>query len=490
MKNLISYQPKQSSITYIILGILAFCFLLHIQIIPLDFQGKHAWRQTQTMWNIKNFVESDSNILNPRVSHYNHNDTNIQRYEFPIMQWTIGMVQRALGQHPSIVRIMLFLICAWASIGFYRLLRRMEFEALPALSGFTLFLFSPVMFYYMINPIPDNLALGASMWYLYYTLSYYRGGKHSYIILAAFCLLLATWAKLPYLMLSIVGIFFFFKKIIKDKSQLIPQIKVAVQQLIIILPALIWYYYVIPTWTGNDVLTGVFGTKTDWVRNYEILKFHANTMFPQILLYASVWIPFMIGMIASFKRLQNDKWVWWMFCMCTVYLLLQWDVIGTVHDYYLMPFLPALYIFVTVGIEKLLSIRFKWSKLIAMLCIISAPFVSYYVTIDKWYTIWYNKDLYTHRTALSNAVPNDAKCIILNDVSMYVFPYQVNKKGYIYNGSGLPADIVNDLIKTKGTEYLYSDSRKFDQREDIIPMLDSLILEAGSIKVFSLKSVE
>lgn len=490
MKDLISYQLKHSAISYILLGILAFSFLLHIQIIPLDFQGKHAWRQTQTMWNIKNFAETDPNILNPRVSHYNHNDTNIQRYEFPIMQWIIGMAQRALGQHPSIVRIILFLFGAWGSIGFYRLLRRMQFEAIPALTGFAFYLFSPVMFYYMVNPIPDNLALAASMWYLYFTLSYYQGGKHSQIILAAFCLLIATWAKLPYLMLSIVGIFFFFKRIIADKSQWLSEVKVAALQLIILLPALVWYYFVIPTWSGNDVLTGVFGTKTDWARNYEILKFHGNTTFPRILLYASVWIPFAVGLGASFKRLRTDKWMWWMLGMCTVYLLLQWDVIGTVHDYYLMPFLPALYIVISIGVEKLLTIRFKVSQLVLLLCILSAPFVSYYVSIDKWYIIWFNKDLYTHRTALSNAVPNDAKCIILNDVSKYVFPYQVNKKGYIYNGSSLPADFVNELIKTRGTDYLYSDSRKFDQRKDIIPMLDSLILEAGSIKVFRLKSVE
>ena len=465
-------------------------FVLHIQIIPLDFQGKHAWRQTQTMWNIKNFTESDANILNPRVSHYNYNDSNILRYEFPIMQWTIGMVQRLVGQHPAVVRIMIFLISIWGSIGFFKLLRRMKFEASSALTGLFLYLFSPVMFFYMVNPLPDNLALAASMWYLYYTLSYYRKGKHHLIVLAAICLLLATLAKLPYLMLSIVGIYFFFNSIYRDKSKFLPQVKVAALQLCILLPALAWYYWVIPTWSGNDVLTGVFGTKTDWARNYEILQHHIKIMFPQVLLYASVWIPFFVGLFASFKRLKEEKWVWYMLGITVLYLLLQWDVIGTVHDYYLMPFLPAIYIMVSIGIEKLLSFRSFIFKGIVLLCVISAPFVSYYVSIDKWYIIWFNKDLYTHRTALIEAVPNDAKCIILNDVSMHVFAYQINKKGYVYNGSSLPADFVNGLIKDKGAEYLYCDSRKFDQRDDILPMLDSLLLEAGSIKVFSLKQVE
>lgn len=442
------------------------------------------------MWNIKNFTESDPNILNPRVCHYNYNDSNIQRYEFPIMQWTIAMVQRALGQHPAIVRIMLFLISIWGSIGFYRLLRMMDFEAAPALAGLLLYLFSPVMFFYMINPLPDNLALAASMWYLYFSVSYYKHGEHNQIVFAALSLLLATWAKLPYLMLSIVGIYFFFHTLYRDRSQIIPQVKIAALQLAILLPALAWYYWVIPTWAGNDVLTGVFGTKTDWARNYEILQHHATVMFPQVLLYASVWIPFFIGLFSSIKGLKDKEWVWYMFGITTVYLLLQWDVIGTVHDYYLMPFLPGLYIMVTLGVEKLLTFRAKFSKLIVLMCIISAPFVSYYVSIDKWYIIWFNKDLYTHRVALTNAVPDDAKCIILNDVSMYVFPYQINKKGYVYNGSSLPADFVHGLIKDKGAEYLYCDSRKFDQRDDIQPMLDSLILAAGSVRVYRLKELE
>jgi len=413
--------------------VLVLNFALHFNILTLDFQGKHAWRQCQTAWNIKNFATSDPNILNPRVSHYNFEDTNIYRYEFPIMQWSIGMVQRVFGQKVLIVRIMLFLFAAFGSIGFYKFLRRIKFDAIPALAGFLFYLFSPVVFYYMINPLPDNFALAASMWYLYFIVSYYDNKKKSHLFWASIFLLLATWAKLPFLMLSIVSIFLFFRNIISDKTNISSEIKTALIQLGILMPALVWYYYVMPGWKGNGILTGVFGMKPDWAENFAIMRYHMHTMFPRILLYASVWIPFFVGLFFSIKRLKNYRWVWWMLGMCFTYLLLQFSVIEYAHDYYLMPFLAGLYIIVAIGVEKLISLKSKLGNVLVLLCLISAPFVSYYVSIDKWYSVWYNKDLYKYRTALINAVPNTERCIMLNDLSKYVFPYQVNKRGYIYN---------------------------------------------------------
>jgi len=487
VKNLHSIRLNHTQIGWIMCGILLLCFLLHGEVMSLDIQGRHAWRQTQTMWNIKNFVEQDVNILNPRVSHYNFGHTNIYRYEFPIMQWSIAMVQRLLGQNIIIVRMLSFLIAAWGAIGFYRLLRTIDFDPIPALSGFLFYLFAPVVFYYMINPMPDNLALAASMWYLHSIVSYQNKNKKKYLITAAFCLLLATLAKLPFLMVSVVSIFFFCKAYLYKERNWKEPLRDAATQLLIIAPALVWYYYVMPGWKGNGVLTGIFGMEVDWARNIDILKYHANTMFPQFLLYAPVWILFFIGTFYSLRRFKNNGWIWVLIGITFTYLLLQWSVIGMVHDYYLFPFLPWLYLFVVNGVDRLYSLKRKVWDAFVMLSIIAAPIVSYHVSMDKWYSVWYNADLYDHRDALTAAVPDGEKCIMLNDMSKYVFAYQVNKQGYIYNND-LSAPVMKDLIENHGIAYLYSDSRKFEEQEAVKSMLDSLLLDTGSIHVYHLKS--
>jgi len=491
LDKLLTYSFSKKQITCIVLVIIGISFLCHLPVLNLDIQGKHAWRQTQTMWNIKNFTESDPNIINPRVSHFNYGDTNIYRYEFPLLQWTIGMTQRVLGSNVILVRIMLFLFGAVGAIGFFKLLQKMGVNTWSAFAGLLCYLFCPVIFYYMINPLPDNLALAAGIWYLYHIVSYQQSNENRYLFLASISLLIATLAKLPFLMFSIVSIFFFVKDLLRGQNSWPKLIAFGAIQLAVLVPALLWYHWVMPGWEGNGILKGVFDGETDWANNAKILTYHSKTMFPFLLLYPSVWLPLLVGLVFGFRISTKDiSWIWSLVGITFLYLILQWDVIGTVHDYYLMPFLPWLYIFVTLGIEKLLKTRSIIWSVVALICLLSTPIVSYQMTVDKWYAVWYNKDLYTHRQVLIDAVPNDELCIMLRDMSKYVFPYQVNKRGYIYPNESLSGKTVEKLIKDKGIHYLYSDSRKFEEKVDVQPLLDSLILEAGSIHVYRLKNLK
>ncbi|NJN78975.1 MAG: glycosyltransferase family 39 protein [Saprospiraceae bacterium] len=202
----------------LILSILV-SLLMHTPNLKTEIRGVHNWRQSQTAWNIRNFVRHDANILNPRISNFNNpKNDNIYRYEFPIMQWSIAMVQKVFGEHVTIMRLSIFLLGALTIIGFFFLLKALDLNDWTALIGAILLQFSPVFYYYSINPIPDNLALTGAVWYLYLILKYFKKGKNSYLIGAAVSLLIATWAKLPFLMFSIGSIVYFFKEIIHQKK--------------------------------------------------------------------------------------------------------------------------------------------------------------------------------------------------------------------------------------------------------------------------------
>jgi len=94
----------------ILLSFVGMSFIQHTQFLDLEVQGIHSWRQSQTMWNIRNFVRHDNNICNPRINKFNGGKSNILRYEFPLMQWTIAQVQKAINEEIRVVRIMMFLM--------------------------------------------------------------------------------------------------------------------------------------------------------------------------------------------------------------------------------------------------------------------------------------------------------------------------------------------------------------------------------------------
>jgi len=274
-------------------AILLFGFLLHLPQISLDIQGIHTWRQSQTMWNIRNFHRHDANILNPKVSSFNDNNQNIYRYEFPIMQWTIAHIEHLFGEHISTVRISMYLIGAIGLIGFYFLISFLFKSYLIGLLSTWSLLFSPLIYYFIINPLPDLLALSAIIWYIYFILKHNRDGKRKDLIYASICLLVSTWAKLPFLMFSIISIYLFIKMTWKDMAIKWSSIKYGLLQFLIITPALVWYAWVIPSWS-NGVLSGVFQNTIDWSTTLNIAGYHIDTMFPQILLSPITLILFII----------------------------------------------------------------------------------------------------------------------------------------------------------------------------------------------------
>ena len=59
------------------------------------------------------------------------------------------------------------------------------------------------------------------------------------------------------------------------------------------------------------------------------------------------------------------------------------------------------------------------------------------------------------------------------------------QKGWGFHDNNLDAEILDGFI-AGGAQYLYSDSRAVDENPEIVPMLDSLVLEKESFRVYKL----
>ena len=157
----------------------------------------------------------------------------------------------------------------------------------------------------------------------------------------------------------------------------------------------------------------------------------------------------------------------------------------------MFPFLPWLYIVIPFGIEYLKRMTKNYFIIISIICLVSAIYTPLYISRNwKIEETYLNRDIFKYQSELKNAIPQDAKCIILNDISNYVFSYLIDKRGYVFSNDRIEDGWVYDLIKNHGIKYMYSDSEKINSNPEIQKYFHKTILTAGSVKVFELVEIK
>jgi hypothetical protein len=464
---------------------------LHAPIFDREIQGVHNWRQSQTMWNVRNFVRYEDDIRNPRVSHFNGSNDNLYRYEFPIYQYAIARVQRLVGEELWVARGITFLIGVLGLLACYGWLRVLAFPPWVAVAATVGLQFSPLFYFYTVNPLPDNLALAASLGYLWLVFAWFRHGHWARLLGAVFLLVLATLAKLPYAMFGIVGVVWFPRHLGGGARVRWRAGMFAVAHLVAMLPAYRWYAWVMPGWKNNPVLYGIFGREADWDKNLEILWFHLSETVPYHFLSPAVWVPAGLGLIFVWRRKFVGYWLG-LVGITLLYLVLQWDVIGIVHDYYLLPFLPWVYLLVAVGFGSLArwAKHSRWVAVVPLLCALAAPVAAYVLRQGDWraergYLYSQLQEVYRHQDTLQRLVDPDDKVIVLNDHSYYIFTWLLRRRGYVFAGNGLRGSWIDDM-RRRGATHLFSTSRRVESDPEVRKRLGEEVFSAGNLRVYRL----
>ncbi len=530
-----------------LISLMLLSFALHFPIFKQEIVGVHAWRQSQTQLNIQNFYRRDNNIFHPRNNNTSEDPKGaIQRMEFPIMQWTIAQVYYIFGEHLAITRICIFLIGCASMWGFFLLIRILFNDDWLALMATWSFTFSPIFFYYTVNPLPDNLALCAGIWSLAHYFRFRKTNNVRYLWSSAAWLSLAALAKLPFVLFGAVYFAHACVLLIQRRAKFGANIvRFLGIYALCALPALMWYVWVIPTWNGNGVIKGMFDHPISNQKYWAIWDYHRHVMFPKLLINWGTVAFFVVGAVAFFSKKRYLKArnielaVGGLFLFA--YLTYELNMIDTVHSYYMMPFLPFLFIIVAMGLKMMQNIRnieltvgglllltyltyelnlidavpdysmmsflpflfiivtmgLKMIKNIktsivqfaTVILLLLLPMSTYFAVYDYWSLAQEgcNPALILYQEELRRAAPNDAPCIMLNDDSGFHFPYHLDKYGQVFTHSHLPTEWIADMIHRQGLRYMYSDCRAVDERPDVQPYLDSLVLQRGSIRVFRLK---
>ncbi len=453
----------------------------------------HVWRQTQTQSTIVNFYEEDMNILNPRRNHRGSGD-GIFRMEFPLMQWLVAGVYKLIGNHLIITRIFMFVIGLFSILGVYKLLVELFKKEILAIIGAWAFNFSPSFFYYTISSLPDNLALCFSIWGIAFFFRWYNKRKNKLLIFSGILLSLAALCKLPFIIYFIVP--FVHLMLEWHKSGLNKQlIANTIRTFGFIILPLAWYIYVIPGWNGNGIINGIFDNSLPFSTILHYLQHNLISTVPELLknyaalpfFFAGVYFLFKNKLYLSPKFKLILAWAFIVF----LYFLFEINMIADVHDYYLFPFYPLLFIVIAFGACKLLMQRKPYYRYITIFLLLILPVTCLLRMQIRWNPDkpGFNKDLLIYKNELREAVPKNSLVIAGNDRSHFIYFYYIDKKGWNFKDNTLTPEQLEIRIE-QGAEYLYSDSRDLDENMVLNQYFDDLITQKGSVRVYKLKTRE
>lgn len=461
---------------------------MHAPHLSKDLVGIHVWRQTITQTNIDNFYQHDINIFNPRRN-FLKNDTDILRMEFPIMQWLIANIYFLTGQKIIVTRLFMLFISLLSIYGMYFLLQELFKSHLLSAIGAWSLCFSPAFFYYAINPLPDVMALGASIWGLALFFRWLNNQNNWALLGSGLVLSIAALAKLPFIIFFIVPLAFLIKnKLVKG------QVKDAfIKGLLAFSPAIspvIWYAFVISGWSDNMVVKGILANDVSFGTLLSYINHHLFSSMPEFFInYAAVPL-FLAGIYFFFKNKSYRSTSFGLFLSLLIIILFYFtfeiNAIGKVHDYYLFPIIPILFITLSYGAYHLLQLKTKWIKGLTVIAFLALPITCFLRTKNSWNVEkpGFNADLYRYRNELRELTPENALVVAGNDQTTAIFLYYIRKKGWIFCDENLPPHMLEEF-RDKGAKYLYTDSEEI--ATEVTELTKKKLGEFGSIQVFELK---
>lgn len=474
----------------ILLCALLLSLLMHMRTFNKELISIHVWRQTQTQSTIVNFYEEDFNILHPKKNNRGNTD-GIFRMEFPLMQWLIACLYKLLGNHLIITRICTFVIGVFSILGIYRLIAHLFRNELAGLFGAFAFTFSPCIYYYMVNPLPDNFALCLSIWGLAYFFNWVHKPKSWKLVLTGLFLAIGSLCKLPFLVYYSIPIGYFCSEFFRRELSFIQLLNRSFWVSIWVIFPAVWYIIVIPTWHGNGIVQGMLDNEEGSHQIVEFLIHNLVSALPELLLNY-VAVPFFIlGFYFLVKNKAYKHKLFLPLVLCSsavlVYFFFEINMISKDHDYYLFPFYPLLFILVAYGAVNIFNLKPALLKYTVCLVMLVLPITCYLRMHHRWdeATPGFNPDLLTYKNELRNIVPKDALCIAGNDRSGFIYFYYLDKKGWSFNDSGVSEDQIRKMIQD-GAAYLYSDDRNVDENPALLPYLTEKVDEKGSFRIYSL----
>ncbi|MCB2380004.1 glycosyltransferase family 39 protein [Hymenobacter sp. BT635] len=482
--------------------VLGLNLLLHLPFFNQPPNSVHVWRQSNTMAVARNLYEEDMNLLRPRVDRRNESD-GVTGMQFPSYEWLVAGSYKMLGFHEAIPRVVTWLIFAAGVVAFFGLVRLLTGSRWLAAVGAWGLSWSPELFYHSINALPDILALSAAMAGLYFFLRWYRerAGLHFWL-----SLLLTTLAGLTKLQYLVIG-FPIAVLILRDLWQRRltwrrDAAPLALFALVTVGCTLAWYAYALRLIEESGLAD--FGLElrpaTDLGVAIKTLTHNIISDIPELLInYGNTGL-LLIGLFAIWRgRYYRNAWfgpvLVWALALLAYHLIELRQM--SVHQYYMLPYLPVLLLPVVIG-AGWLARRPRWRPVLALLLLAQPVLAFVRIAPPRWMggarEVPVELFAAASRAELVGAVPNSALCVVGPDISGCKFFYFLHKKGFGYNESaqlfqpfiGQQPYLANCI--QRGARYLYTNDTTLVGSPQLRPYLGKIIKTVGDFQVVELRA--
>jgi hypothetical protein len=271
---------------------------------------------------------------------------------------------------------------------------------------------------------------------------------------------LAALVKLPYILFAGVLI----PEIYSPKGEISRRsVFLSTIFLVALVPVYLWYKFAIPSWAGNPIVQGMTGNeKTIW-ELLDILWFTVISSVPELLTNYAAFPLLLMGLYFFMKdpklRFPRGHFLA-VLILFSGYFLYEINLIEKTHEYYLMPFVPLIFLTVAFAVQRVSDTKLKWLIVLAV-CLV--PLTAWLRINHRWDPAHpgFNTDYLVHQLNLQRNIPKDGICIVDSDPSSFICLYYLKRRGYSLKEKEISSEKVEELYN-KGARYLISEDTLFD----------------------------
>ncbi len=287
----------------------------------------------------RNFLETDANILYPRIDNTN-GGTGIVGMEFPSMNYIYFLIAKVFGYTHWYGRLINLIISSLGLLFFYKLICLAGFSKKHAFTS-TILLAASIWFSFSRKMMPDTYCISLMFIALYYGIRYLKEGKLYQIALYVAVGSLAILSKIPAGIFLVLLIPFLLKNDILLKNKLI-------LSLLTVIPLLLtcfWYFVWDPRlaeefghWynSGKPLARGfheIISHPGETLHNFYFSSFYSYILFTL----------FIAGFVLMFIK-KDKKMIIAFFLPFFVFLIYMFrsGYYFYHHNYYIIPFVPVM----------------------------------------------------------------------------------------------------------------------------------------------------
>ena len=297
--------------------------------------------------------------------------------------------------------------------------------------------------------------------------------------------MLASLVKLPFIIFGGVFALYAHREIRKKSfNTLVIQTGILIAALI---PVMLWYVKAIPTWKNNGIASGLVNNNKSLIYLLDCFQFNLISSVPELITNYASCLFLVVGIYLFFKRRkslhENYYYFIVVFILASVYFLFELNMIEKTHDYYLMPFVPLIFLVVTVGVNFFYQ---KNNHKIIFFIVCLVPLTAW-IRIDHRWSVekpGFVPDYLTEQTTIQNLIPTNEKCIIDYDDSHFISLYYLKRQGFSLFERELSEATLKDHY-LKGANYFITENLSINLND--FPQFNFEELYNKKLKIYKLR---